>query len=312
MTAAGIDDVDALLSAHRETLLAEGATIRLVVSTSAPDGSVSQRSTQAVELAPNATTVLSNGSGLGPDGPQQVDAWLNETTSLFRFRGNGSTEYRILPASPGRPDLALAGNVGRYLRAAPDAFSVVTVADGLATLRAETNLSAGVPGPETTMRLRVDSRGVVRSFALNQTQSQGERYHVDFAVESTGVTPTRPAWVDAIPSGAFLETNLDIEVENGTAVSITNEGPDAVPAGSTVTLVADGVTYDATLETPVDAGDRRWLWVASDTETLTVGTETPTPDSARSLGGRATVVVRTDDGIRLASADLAWRTDRGR
>lgn len=312
VTNAGLVDADALLSAHRETLLADGAAIRLEVTVAGGNGTVTQRTSQTAEIGSNGFPVATNGSGTVPDGDQQVDAWLNETTSLFRFRAGGETTYRALdqPAG-GTAELVFAGNVHLYVRAAADAFAVRNVETRddrrLVTLAAEADLVNGSAGVDTEITMVVDDRGVIRSFDLEQRQAEGERYRVDFALERLGVSPTRPDWVDSIPPGVFLETDLNVEVLDGRTIQLTNAGPDAVPAGATVTVVAGGATYDVTLGDPLGPGGERWLWVDADTGALTVGSDRPGADAARSLGTRATIVVRTQDGVTLVTADLAWR-----
>lgn len=306
----GVTDVDALLAAHRSALLADGAVLTLNVSTG-DGGPGAQRADQRAVLGPNATTVVTSGSGVGPDGGvQHVDAWLNETASLFRFESAGETNYRALDASPGRQGLVWAGNVDRYLRAtAPDlTVTGVETRDGAryVTLAGESDLINDSSGVDTTVTVTVDETGVVRSFDLEQTQPDGERYRVRYRVDRLGAAPERPAWVDAVPQGVFLDVSLEFEVLNGSVVALSNGGPDAVPAGSTVRLVAGGVTYDAALADGVPAGETRYVWV-DETGTLAAGPTAPGSD-AQSLGGRAVIVVESPDGVTLGSADLAWRT----
>jgi hypothetical protein len=311
VTTDGLVDAQALQSAHRETVLADGAEIYLAVWVTSADGTVAEHSSQTIELGPNAMPVATNGSGTGLEGEVQVNAWFNETASLFRIRGGGETTYRVLPRSASAADLVWAGNVDRYVRSAADAFAVtnVTTRDDrrIVTLEASADLVNGSNGADTEITMAVDDRGVVRSFDLEQRQSEGERYRVEYVVERLGVTPTRPAWVDSIPAGAFLEVELNVEVMDGRIVHLSNAGPDAVPAGSSVTVVAEGVTHDVQLSDPLAAGEERWVWVDAETGESTIGAERPAEDAARSLGGRAIVTVQTPDGVTLLTADLAWR-----
>jgi hypothetical protein len=314
VTTAGIVDVDALLTAHSETLLADGARIRLAVRTESVDGTVTQASTQTVAIGPAAAAVRSTGTSMGPDGEVSVDTWLNDSLSVFRFRGADETTYEVLDPLPGRTELVLAGNIGTYLRADPGAFEVdstaVTAGRQVTTLQAAADLVNGTKGDETEMRVAVDDRGAISRFELDQRLPEGDHYRIEYELEATGVTPDRPAWVEAIPAGVFLEADLAIEVDDGRLVVVSNAGPDAVPADSTVTVVAAGSTYDATLDTPLGPGETRWLWVDEASGTLRVATVAPEDVAAVPLGGQATVVVRSPDGVAITTAELAWREAR--
>lgn len=315
MTADGITDADALLSAHRSALLADGATIALEVTRTEADGNVSQRSTQTVRLGPGGSPVAVNGSGLGPDGPIRVDAWLTNDSSLYRFRNASSTDYQVLGPIPNTARLVWAGNIDTYVRTTAGNFTVAsTGTDGgtrVTTLTATLDIVNGSAAPDTEMEMTVTGEGVIRSFDLTQTQPDGDEYGIDYRVQEVGVAPTEPAWVASVPEGVFLDADLGVEVTDDALVNLTNDGPDAVPANATVSVAAGGTTYDATLSAPLAPGETRWLWVDDATGTLAVADERPASPSARALGGRATVVVETADGSRLLTADLAWRTSDG-
>lgn len=316
VTADGIADVAALLSAHESTLLADGATLALAVTRTEPGGTVSQRSNQTLSLGPGARPVTVNGTGLGPDGPLRVDAWLTDDSSLYRFRDGNSTDYRVLDPLSDTTRLVWAGNVDTYLRAAAGNFTMAStgIEDGtrVTTLRAGLALVNGSADPDTEMTMTVTGDGVIRSFDLTQTQPDGDEYGIRYRVLEVGVTPAEPAWVASVPAGAFLDVDLDVAVTDDALVTVTNDGPDAVPANATVTVAAGGTSYDATLTDPLEPGETRWLWVDDGTGTLTVADDRPASPSARALGGQATVVVRTADGTTLVTADLAWRTNRTR
>lgn len=314
VTTAGIEDVDALLAAHTETLLADGARIRLAVWTESRDGTVTQRSTQTLRLGPGASVATTSGSGMGPDGELTADTWLNDSISVFRFRNANETTYRVIDPLAERGNLVFAGNIDRYLEADPQAFTVESVSaeDGrqTATLTASVDLVNGTDGRETDMRLDLDERGAILRFDLEQRRPDGERYLIDYDLEATGVTPDRPSWVEDIPAGVFLEADLAIDVHEGSFVVIANAGPDAVPAGATVTVIASGSTYERTLDRPLGVDEERWLWIDEETRTLSVADGAPSGVDARSLDGQATVVVRTPDGTAIRTAELAWRETR--
>jgi hypothetical protein len=314
VTDAGVTDVEALLAAHRSTLLSDGAVLSLDVTRTEPGGTVSQRSNQTVALGPDAATVALNGSGLGPDGPLRVDAWLTDDRSLYRFTDDAGQTYRVTDPLTGRDALVGAGNIELYIRAAPAAFTVDSTGmdDGtrVTTLTATADLVNDSGGDDTEMTMAVTERGVIRSFDLRQTQPDGDTYRIAYRVERVGASPAEPAWVASVPDGAFLDTDLAVAVTNDTLVNVSNAGPDAVPANATVTVASGGTVYDATLVAPIEPGETRWLWVDNGSGTLTVATERPASPSARALGGQATVVVRTADGTTLVTADLAWRPGR--
>ena len=303
----GVTDVDALLDAHRTALLADGAVVTLNVSA----GGDSQ-SDQRLTLGPDARDVVVTGSGVGVDGPVSVDTWLNDSVSLFRFAGNGSTDYRVLDPLPERARLLWAGNVDAYLRAtAPDLRVTGTeTRDGTryTSLAAESDLVNDSGGADTTVALTVSESGVLRAFDLVQDRPDGGTYRVTYRVVELGAAPAPPAWVEDVPAGSYLDVSLDAEVQNGSTVVVSNDGPDAVPDGSTVRVVAGGVTYDVTLDDGLAPGETRYLWVDGG-GTIAVG-DTPPTDGAVQLGGRAVVTVETPDGVRLLAADLAWRPGR--
>jgi hypothetical protein len=312
ITGEGIVDRSALFDAHRTALLADGAVIVLNVSTTGGDGP-ELRTDSRVSLAPGGESAAVHGTGLDAEGQvQSVDAWLNRTLTVFRFGADGDTEYRVLERAAAPDELVWAGDLRAYVDPVAAAFAVtgVETRDGtrFATLAAEVDLVENASGVDTAVELVVDERGVVRSATVDQRQPDGQRHLLSYRVARLGTTGDRPPWVDRVPAGAFLDADLDAEVLDGTVLRLHNGGPDAVPAGTTVTVIAGGVAYDATLGA-VAAGETRYLWV-DDGGTLTASDDRPAAGSGRQLGGRAVVTVETADGVTLLTADLVWR-DRG-
>lgn len=181
----------------------------------------------------------------------------------------------------------------------------VTERDGrrLVTLSASIDRVAGDGVDDTTATLRVDESCVIRDAETEVSYGGGNVYRTAYRVVQLGdVTPERPAWVDAVPPSAALQVGLDVSEFDATSIQLVRTYGDAVPAGSTVTVVSNGTRYETTLTDEFGDGERH-LWIDSNSR-LRVTQARPSSADVRTLGQEVTVTVRAPDGGELFSTSI--------
>lgn len=311
----GITNVNELLGAHQEGLLADGTSITLNASLVSANGTTDQRTTQRLRIGPNASSVSASGTGVGiAGGQEEARVWLNESISIYRLTSNGSTDYRVLEPAQTRRDMIWAGNIRSYIASAPDNFSVtgtqslngvdVTVLEGSADLINDSG------GSETEMEIMVGADGVIWRASVSQSLPEGQVYEVSYSVTELGVDPVVPEWVDSVPESAYLDVNIDAEILNGSVIRMTNTGSDAVPRNSTIQLATinrTGLTANTSMA--IGVNESRYVYVDGAGELVVTDTE-PSAGEAESLGTRVAFAVDTMDGVRLTTGELAVSGNR--
>lgn len=311
VTSEGIQDTQQLFNAHRNIVLDRGAVIQIDRVVRNQSGEIDQNTTQRLEVGPNATRVSASGSGEGLTNEQQnVLVWLNDTASIYQSSTNNSTTYQVLEPAQTRENLIWGGNIRSYLNVAQNNFSVTnrqTSGDNRTiTLQANVDLLNNTAGEETSMELIVEGSGLIRSFRVNQTFPEGQTFILEYSVNELGIDPATPDWVAGVPQSAFLDINIQTELRNESIIVLNNTGSDAVPTNSTVTVTTQNASLETQTPSPIEPGGLRYAYINQEGELVITETE-PMENETSGLGTRVLITVDTEDGVRLATSELAVR-----
>ncbi|WP_158057848.1 hypothetical protein [Halorussus halophilus] len=240
VTESGIEDDEALVTAHSEALNDTGFRFRFLanVSTGGARQTTTQCGTVSTGLTPLVIYSASERRVGGETTEFATDIWANESTTVVRYRGNNETRLRMYNRTG--EDLGVPDETWAHLPRA-DLDSQVTHAwllelalaagnytvadverrDGrpVTVLRATDAVDPNVS--EFDARLVVDSRGRVREISLTalydaDEESNATRIHYEFEIEELApLDLDRPPWVGAAipPSQA---TNATTELSNTT------------------------------------------------------------------------------------------------
>lgn len=302
LTDAGVENPVTLASAHQRALLADGAVVETTVEMYY-ESTVAERSTFRNVVGPGGERALQTGGSVRADGTDPItgEMWLNETTAVTRRVEENRTEY-TLRERVDTPESLVWGSVAqRELQFVANDLAVTGVSDrdGLRRVHLAATLDrVGNDGTnDTEVTAVVDERGVVRELVVDVRYGEGDRWRMTYRVVRVGdVRPTPPDWLDSVPPSASLQLTLDIERFEDTYVELAHVHGDAVPEGSTVTLVSDGTVAETRLDEPFGSGS---VFLSVTPEgSLTVG-DTPPRESAVELGYRVSVAVTAPDCSEL-------------
>jgi len=200
-----LDDADALLAAHNESLVASGFVTEVRTNaTLLRNGEPRQvRRTQVVRAEPGLVeynnTVLNPGS--------RFDVWGNSSVQAVRLQARGDEQYSTGEPQPAR---TLTGTtlLSRYLAAGNWSVTNATMRgeEPVFTLRSSTLPSETNALPENATDLReygavvvVDSEGRIRYFEATGTYTLDgteASFTISHRVVSEGPAVDRPPWVD--------------------------------------------------------------------------------------------------------------------
>ena len=273
----GVTNATTLAAAHHETVLRLG-----FVATSAEwkNGTVLGNRTMTARWAvgPDGRTLSADGTtvttaqppGGSPLSPRYREVIWRDETTVYRATTPNRTVYANRADRTFTAAATEVAEFERYFDAGN--YSVASVeARGEHTF---TTLVTSVapdetrPGADVAVAARfvVDERGVVHEAVVEAGDGgnvgAGDRLRAEWTLVDLGVSPGRPAWVDAAPDAAFLETTLGGRVtgltgaREPTVLAVTNEGPDAVPEGATLNVTAGRGDESHTRELRLDAALR--------------------------------------------------------
>ena len=217
-------------------------------------------------------TVVRNGthSWVRRQGAGESLTYVAGNATARRVGGEGNATYRYRHEAGGTTT-ALSGGVslGLVVYFTSGAYSPTAVeqyeGDPVVTLVAR-GAGPGGYGPAYTAynaTALVDERGVVRS--LRGAVRTGEddpatRFSYTAATDAGPVQP--PDWLDTLPQGRAAL------VADGRVLRVTLAGGPRVPAGTTVTLAANGTAYTVSLDVPAGPGDTLYLGVTEGRATV--------------------------------------------
>lgn len=226
VTKRGIESPRALIAAHRSLLQNRSFTQRSNSTALAANGSTVLRTTSTARAGPPGTGFRSvierNGSYLSQESAPistRSEAWWNgEQYVVKRTFSNGTTRYDRAATSATRADMA-AGTLPYLLESATTNDTTVTERlsrNGTTLYRIE-GTSDVRRQPNTTLRLLVDSHGVIHEYATVRRLSSeaGVSRTVTrtrlVAINETDA-PERPSWVETAKNRTTPSASARIEL----------------------------------------------------------------------------------------------------
>jgi len=300
-------DVDALLSAHAAAVDDDGAVTVTNLTVDGQSGTIQSNAT--VRMGADGTVSVRTVNAVGGR-TTEVDQYTNGTVSAVRqqtprvdrqtaFDAGGYIERRA-----GIEGLRLYVELGAFELSERGSETVTLTADDVDpdAVGEDRNLGADVESYEGT--LVVDEAGRIVSFqATVETSSGGSEstIGVDYEITDVGVESVeRPAWVDETLARETI-AQLTYERTGGT-VAITNDGDEAIPEGTSVTVSATaGVgndQYVVQLTESLDPGETAYVYRTTADATqgaVSVG-EQPDEDAVP-IEGDVQVVVSGQGGV---------------
>lgn len=302
VSSSGIENVTALLDAHRQTLLSEGFAVTSNITQPGRNATLSARYT------PNGTRVhLTRVTSIGST-PSTTTAWLNDTVELIRTSQGNETRYRYMSVQA--PESYVASTTGmRTLEQllVDGNYSVVRTNDTRAVFVA-TAFDNATRNDFTAERVRlaVSSDGYIRSANVTGHVSTNASITMQYNVTRVGVTSLdRPVWTETAPEP--FDGRPVVEFENCTRpyVNLTVSGNDTLSAGTQVTLAVDDQPQTATLSEDLAPDESQYVYRTRN-GTLAVSTEIPPFDDRGALPNETQVQVVTDDHLLVLQGSFGF------
>jgi hypothetical protein len=103
-----------------------------------------------------------------------------------------------------------------------------------------------------------------------------------------------------------LDTEVTVDFVNctDTYLQLVHEGGEPLPAGSTVSVTANGTEYGVTLEDAVGAGEEPYLYLTEDG--LVASEERPAGERVVGVGDEVSVEVVTADGFVVSNGAMGF------
>jgi len=262
----GIASVDALLDAHRAAVDEAGAVTVTNLSVEGPRSALTSNATVRWGADGTVSTRTANDAGRGS---VEVQQYTNGTVSTVRQQTAAGETVSVFDAGGYVKRQAGVAGLRPYLVLGE--FVPTAVDDGRVTLEAASvadgdGLGANVTDFEAT--LVVDERGRLVSFeatVTSATEAGDSTTTIDYEMTERSLDAAqRGSWVDEAVAGATL-ADLSYERIDGT-VAITNEGEEALPTGTFVTVATAGglgpsaQQYVVRLTDPVQPGETVYVY----------------------------------------------------
>lgn len=263
-----------------------------------------------VVAAPEASTYALRGSRTVGESSSGVRIWGNESVGVVRLGDGPGASYRTRPR--GYDVVGDLVRLDQYLRAGEYTVANETD-DGKTVLVADTYAPVDGHGPFAEAspfhsRLVTDGSGLVHELHLTATTPNGE-ISVSYSLERLGTERVdRPAWIADVPSDVFLHPELRTDVVNGSYLEVSNAGDDPLPAGSVVSVTTNGTTYEATVESALESGDRRYAYVTDDGTSLALSADRPEDGAMTPLTSPVSITISTESGTTVHSGGIGWGT----
>jgi len=243
--------------------------------------------------------------------------WLHENTTLalVRVERGGRVQYQASPVgnvsarTRARSAARFVGTrrLADLLRGVDFRVSVANASDGSRRYHlvgSEPSTDGGYGHRNVTMT--VDADGVIRSLNASGSLSHGDTFAYGYRVTTLGVDHLgRPDWVASAPRPIDARPTVNAVGCSKAYLTVRNRGPDAIPPGTVVNVTANGTTYDVTLDSGLDAGDKRALYLDG-SGALRQADVGSVPDSRTGFPSRAEVVVVTGDGLVLSNGAFGF------
>lgn len=321
----GVTNESALVDGHRTAVNETGATLALESEYGVNDSYGSTQSTTST-FGAGVTPFRLRTTGTYADGNETVryvsDQWANETVLLSKVGYANRTEYtkQYLNNTAGPADPFSEGLPRRYVeeQATGEALVEGTLSLGnftvestervgdetLTTLTAtgvdesEVNGSIAVERFDATLVVNEDGR--VRTLNTSVSYEQNGTtyaYSYDLELLATGdAEPLEPLWSDR----AVAQPAVSVEMNaTDSYFALTNDGPDALPANSSIEATHDGQTVNLTLSEGLGVGETMYIYYPGDDGPARLAATPPSPENATALAGEYDFEIRTPDGTTI-------------
>lgn len=334
VTADGLTDVDAFLTATEETQLQDGYAGTLVISNSgAVDSTVEIRGEYGADgtysIARTTKTAL---------GDDSTALWSNGSRTFLKQSVGGDPVYSAVDAGYYRSQTGLFAVLSNYVRFGDFVLNGTVDHEGEEVLR----LSASRARPDAATppsfptadqitnfngTLLVDQSGKILKANVSyraRTETPGEYQTVNLSYRPTAGTVgsvPRPNWVSTATDEVTM-ADLTIELQ-GEVVVVHHEGGDPIPAGAAVSIVTTNETgkssgFVAQFTTGLDPGETAFIFRTDpDAREGTVSIDSTPEGDVVSLEGTVRVSIGMPDGEIVEIWDegrnasvFAWSVER--
>lgn len=299
VTADGISNVSALLSAHKSSLSKSGFRFE-ARSSNRRDGKTTAIMHGRATAGLSTRLVMLNKTG---DPAYHSTTWRNESTTIMRVTSGNRTHYREYHY---RGSAVAQSNTIRSMFQSGDLSiqrvehvgnQTVTILHGdrYSGTRLE-NVS------DYSATLAVDSTGRVHEFHWHFVTDEQTRT-VDFDLTATHSDAIeRPDWVDKAERA--IRADIRTSTDSGRLV-ISNRGGDVLPPGSKLELVHDGTTYTATFDHSLKSGEKAYFYFPNDGGDPILATTDPGKDAGVQFDGSYSLVILSPDSVVVSSSGFA-------
>lgn len=314
VTGEGVENTSRLLDAHAATLLDRGFEVAVEWRNDL-DGDTYYYERQLV-ATPGLQRFRSGSTITMASGESVQHAWLDETTTLLvRVVANDETEYRTNPVgavgSERRADfVSWAGEVNRLADLVRDGEFAVTrtneTGDATRYVLAAQDVPATHQFGERDVELTVDEDGVIHRLTATGNLTDGGAFRFTYRVDRLGVESVEePAWVADAPTPVDARPTLDFENCTTPYLVLQNEGPDALPVGTEVTVTLDGTEYEVALDAPLPAGEERALYL-DESGDIRVAPIDAVPATRTAMPNEAEFAITTGEGLLLSQGGMGF------
>jgi hypothetical protein len=158
-------------------------------------------------------------------------------------------------------------------------------------------------------RLVVNESGQIQDVTVTLTQD-GDQVTYSYELQQVGVESVqKPDWVNDVPPGATLQTQLSVTVENNSYLVVEHSEGDVVPRGTTVQVKSNGTTDTVRLNSSLSAGDRRYLYFDTSSQDLQVTADRPDSSAVSPVTSPTSVEITTEGGVILHSGSMGWASE---
>jgi len=295
----------ALVQANRKAVTTNGAIVQ--INQSSREMNIDAR----LVIGANLSTHSLSGSGVAsPDEETSIDKWSNETTQFVRTSSGEQTNYRVLEGHDDR--LTMLSSMETFLAAGNFEVANETTDDGMVVLTADSASPADTSMANLEQfegRLVVNESGQIQDVTVTLTQD-GDQVTYSYELQQVGVERVqKPDWVNDVPPGATLQTQLSVTVENNSYLVVEHSEGDVVPRGTTVQVKSNGTTDTVRLNSSLSAGDRRYLYFDTSSQDLQVTADRPDSSAVSPVTSPTSVEITTEGGVILHSGSMGWASE---
>ncbi len=300
-----LSNASALVETNRNAVTADGAIVQ--INQSSAQMTVDAR----LVTGANLSTYTISSTGSGSDGQSRtVDQWSNETTQFVRTSSDEKTNYRVLDGPDDR--LTILYSTYEFLSAGNFEVTNETAGGGNVVLTADSVSVASASTVEAESfdgRLVLNESGQIQNLSVTATLN-GETVTYSYELRQAGVDSVpKPDWVANVPPGATVQAQLSIDVEDDSYLALEHAGGDVVPSATAVRVESNGTTGTVSLDSPLSAGDTRYVYFDASSQELRATADRPEQSTVSPVTSPTSVRITTEGGAVLHSSSMGWGSE---